>query len=85
MAAELPLCRYCKKPYRLMRETNEFWEMACEDCQVGHVFSKPQAKAAGRYRAQLQKRLETEQRIRQWESRPKHFFIDSTKSSGGLN
>lgn len=83
--ADFPLCRYCKRPYELARESDEFWEMKCESCKVGHVFSKPSSKAAGRYRAQLQQKLELERRIKQWESRPRSVFIDSTKSSGGLN
>lgn len=83
MATELPLCRYCKQPYQLMRETSEFWEMACESCKVGHVFSKPRSQAAGLYRAQLQQRLETERRIKQWESRPKYFL--PTRTSKGVD
>lgn len=82
--ADFPLCRYCKKPYTLARETTDFWEMCCEDCKVGHVFSKPASKAAGRYRAQLQQKLDTEKMVKQWESRPKHFYFDGTKT-GGVN
>lgn len=85
MPAEMPKCRYCQQPYELAKESEDFWEMKCEQCKVGHVFSKPRAAAAGRYRAQLEKRLEVERRIKQWESRPKSVFIDSTKSSGGLD
>lgn len=83
MATELPLCRYCKLPYELARETEDFWEMKCEACKVGHVFSKPTAKAAGRYRAELQHKLEIAQRLKQWESRPKHF--GPTRTSKGVN
>lgn len=83
MATELPRCRYCKQPYELARESEEFWEMKCEACKVGHVFSKPVAKAAGQYRAKLQQRLETERRIKQWESRPKYFL--PTRISKGVD
>lgn len=83
--ADIPLCKSCKQPYVLMRETTEWYEFGCERCKVGHVFSKPASTAAGRYRARLQHELEIAKRIRQWEGRPKHFFIDSTKTSKGVN
>lgn len=83
--AETPLCKNCKRPYTLARETELWYEFACEPCKVGHVFSKPRAKEAGRYYARLKRELEQAQRIKQWESRPKHFFCDSTKTSKGID
>jgi hypothetical protein len=82
---DIPCCRYCSQPYQLVRETSDFWEMACETCKVGHVFSKPRAKAAGRYQANLQRKLEIARRVKEWESRPRSVFIDSTKTSKGVN
>lgn len=87
--ADLPQCRSCGRPYKLMREEGGeqgWWEFACEVCRVGHVYSKPTAQAAGRYRSQLQQHFETERRIRQWEAMKRTYSIPSpTKTPKEIN
>ena len=82
--ADFPKCRYCKKPYTLAREepgTEGWWEFKCETCKIGHVYSKPSAQLAARYRTRVAQAIERQKMIRQWEQLQRTYsFPTQTKT-----
>ena len=65
----------CGKKMQLVGEGDDNWQFGCEPCGCAHVFSKPRARAAAQYRAQLERQAETQARRRQHDSRPKFFML----------
>lgn len=71
----VPNCQKCGQAMELVGESEVNWQFGCRRCQCAHVFSKPQARAAAQYRAQLERQLQHQQRVRAHDSRTKYFFL----------
>lgn len=73
----IPNCQRCGQPMSLLAESDWNWQFGCYACGCAHVFSKPQAEAAAKYRAQMERQAELTRRVRQHNSRPKYFLLRS--------
>src|SRR5262249_59021048 len=71
----VPACQRCTRPMTLVGESDSSWQWGCYPCGCAHVFSKPRAVAAARYRVQMERAAEHARRIRQRESRIKDFLL----------
>lgn len=72
---KIPNCQKCGKQMRVIGESETHWTFGCEPCQCAHVFSKPQTAAAAKYRAQIERTAQTQQRIKEHGSRKKFFLL----------
>lgn len=72
--ADTPLCPRCKRNMKLMRETDNWWEMACEPCQMAHVMTKPRSKNYAKVEVGKQRKDEMIKRQRALGARPKYFL-----------
>ena len=70
----IPNCQRCGREMKLIGESEHNWQWGCEPCGCARVFSKPQAQAAAQYRAQLERQLQHQQRVRAHDSRTKYFL-----------
>jgi len=73
--SHVPNCQKCGKAMSLVGESDSTWQWGCYACGCAHVFSKPRAVAAAKYRAEMERLAERERRIRQHNSRPRYFLL----------
>lgn len=74
-----PLCK--GRTMHLQKETDEHWAFVCLRCQCIRVWTKPKLRGAARIKAEVQRELERQQRIRHHESRPRYFDMGRSGAS----
>lgn len=70
-----PRCKNCGAEMVLLADDPESWQFGCHPCKFAHVFSKPRAREAARYRVAVERRAERELLRQRFESRPKYFLM----------
>lgn len=74
-----PNCQKCGHPMKVVGEGDTYWTFGCEPCQCAHVFTKPQAKDAAKYRVQMDRLARAQEAKRKFESRTKYFVLGGSK------
>lgn len=73
MARGEVFCQHCRRPMKLVRETDDFWLFRCTLCSpwgMERVVSRPKNRAKAKAEADIERRLRQEEEQRRREAKP---------------